>query len=225
MRRLFLGALGAAVLLLPGAVAAQVVPSPFRHIETSNSFSLTGGYFHGNAGRFDLGPRPGTILVGRYDRHLSGPLIGEVGLGVIPTRRNVYHRPGALGTPLVQVGEADLLILLAEAGLRLRLTGPRTWRGLAPYTVLTGGVVTSGTRLTEIDETLLPEQRFAFGPAFAAGFGLGTDLFLTERYSVRAEARDHFWRLGYPTALLGTDERRTEWRHNFSVSLGASIHF
>jgi hypothetical protein len=115
--------------------------------------------------------------------------------------------------------------LIAEGGLRFHLTGPRTWRDLAPYIIATGGVAADLSGRTAADEALPEAQRFRFGPSFAVGVGAGTDFFVAERVSLRLEARDHILRLRVPAGLLGTDEAEAQWTNNFAISLGTALHF
>jgi hypothetical protein len=218
-----------ALLLLvsaPGLLPAQTVPSPFRHIETRHSGGLYAGQFAMDPGRLELGPRAAPIIGGRYDIRLTGPLSGEVGIGFSNTQRMLYTRTGpALTLPIIELGETDFVLMLGEAGLRFHLTGPRTWRGFAPYGVATVGVAADLTRNDPREEGIPVEQRFDFGPSFAAGGGLGTDFFLNERFSIRAEARDYFWRLTYPGGLTATGLQENQWRHNVAVTLGGAFHF
>jgi hypothetical protein len=225
MRHAILVTLGVTSLLLPTALQAQVIPSPLRHIETRHEVGFYAGYLYTNRGSLDLGPAPAPIFGSRYNIALTGPLQGEIGLSFSPTSRTVYARPGGAGGSLTAVGERDLVAMIIEGGLRFRLTGARTWRGLAPYAAATGGVVTNLGRPAEIEEAIPSDQRFQFGPSFAASLGLGSDFFVTERFSIRAEARDHFWRLTQPVGLTGTGERNSEWLHNFAISFGGALHF
>jgi hypothetical protein len=225
MRTALLVTLGVTSLLLPAVLEAQVIPSPFRHIETRHEIGFHAGYLYTNRGSLDLGPAPAPVFGSRYNIALTGPLQGEVGLSFSPTSRTVYARPGGATGSIISVGERDFVIMILEGGIRFRMTGARTWRGIAPYAAGTGGVVTTLGRPADIEEAIPADQRFQFGPSFAAGLGLGSDFFVTERFSIRAEARDHFWRLTHPIGLAGTGQRESEWRHNFAISFGGAIHF
>jgi hypothetical protein len=224
------GTLGFFPLLLLSAVAtelaAQTIQSPYRHVETSHSVSVFGGFLTTDAGRLDLGPRSARLLGARYSIRLTGPIAGEVTLAFGGSERTVYAPAVVDGEFMLDpLGDADVLMMLGEGGFRFHLTGPRTWHGLAPYGVGTVGLVTDLRRSDPREAAQLPEERFEFGPGFAAGIGLGSDLFLTERFSLRADVRDHLWRLTYPVGLSGTGERENEWRHNFGFTFGGSIHF
>ncbi len=214
------------LLMLPAPLAAQSIPSPFRFIETSHAIGLYAGQLMIDSGELDLGPRSAPIVGARYNLHFTGPLSGEVVVGVSSSERTIYA-PAADSeeNELLRVGDTDMLLLMAEGGLRFHFTGPRAWNGLAPYGLVTGGIVIDAAGADAREETLPAEQRFDFGPGFAAGVGLGTDFFLTERFSLRAEVRDHIWRLSYPGGISGSGQRESEWTNNIGLTLGGAIHF
>jgi hypothetical protein len=226
MRNVSGAVLGFALIIMPGMLAAQTIPSPFEFVETRHSGGIFAGQLITNPGTLDLGPQSGLKIGGRYNIRLTGPLGGEVSLAFVPTQRTIYSRqaPGP-DVDLVPVAETDQVLMLAEAGLRFDMTGPRTWHGFMPYAVLTGGLAVDLNRADPLEEAIPAEQRFRFGPAFAAGGGLGTDFYLSERISIRAEVRDHLWRLNHPVGLTATGGRENEWRHNFGLTLGGAFHF
>jgi hypothetical protein len=218
--------LGLVLAAIPGAAAAQTIPSPYRHIETTHAIGIFGGHLETDPGRYDLGPRPASLLGARYNIRFTGPLSGEVATSFGRTERTLYTRaaPGA-ASPRLPVGDTDVSLLLAEAGLRFQFTGARTWRSLAPFAVATGGLVADLTRTDAREEAIAEELRYRFGPAFAAGIALGSALFLTERLSLRGEVRDYVWRLAYPASLTDDMAREAEWRHNIALMLGGAFHF
>lgn len=221
----------AAVLLVSVFMAeglqAQSIPSPIRYIEKEYSIGVFGGYLQTDTGEFDAGPTAVPLIGARFDAQLSGPL--SVGISVAGGRsdRTVFVRPTASDPDLDPIGEVDVGILIAEAGFRFLLTGPRTWHHLAPYIGASAGVVDDYTGISalEVEAGLTEEQLFDFGPGFAAAGSLGLDIFLTERLSIRAEGRDQLWRYSYPAGLSGTGEEETEWVHNPGFSVGAAFHF
>lgn len=217
----------AALLLFASRGAAQTIPSPYRYVEPTQSVGVFAGWLLTDTGDNGTGPLSGPILGARYTVRLSGPLSGEVGLGTIPTQRTVRRRASAAGDSLrlERVGDVNSLILLGEAGLRFHLTGPRTWNGLAPYTALTAAGVWDVLGSSDLDEALESSQRVDFGPGFAVGVGAGTDWFLSERLSLRLEARDYLWRLTTPPGLTRADEEDTQWTHNLGLTLGIAVYF
>ena len=212
-------------VLLSAPLFAQPVSSPYRFIETRISVGIFAGVIQTSAGKVDAGPQSAAIYGARVNRRLTGPLSLEVGLGFSSTDRNIYVPATAgSGDPPVAAGERPATLILGDAGVRFHVTGPRSWRGLAPYAALTGGFVESISDLTLAEAEVPLDQRFDFGPGFAAGIGFGSDFFLTERLSVRGEVRDYLWRLTYPESFTGAEEEK-EWRHNLAFTLGGTFHF
>lgn len=219
-------ALFALLAIVPVAAQGQTIPSSYEYIETRHSIGIFGGYLETDEGRLDLGPKPSPFGGIRYDLNLAGPLYGGIDVGVSPTTRTVYARTANVpNPPLAALGDANAVILMAEPFLRLQITGPRTWKGFAPYVLAFGGFATNLTPGTGREDVITDDQYFRFGPAFAAGAGLGTDFYVTERLSLRLDFRDKLWRLALPVGLTGSAERESEWTHNFALTLGSAIHF
>jgi hypothetical protein len=227
MRYALQASFAAFLLFAPGA-AAQSIPSPYRYIEATQSASAFAGWLLTDTGDNETGPQSGPLLGGRYTVRLSGPLSGEVGLGILPTQRTVQRRISAAGDTLrlEPVEDVNALVLIGEAGLRFHLTGPRTWKGLAPYVAASGGGVWDVLGTSSVDETLEESQRVDFGPGFAVGLGAGTDWFLSERLALRLEARDYVWRLTTPPGLTQAGQQEeTQWTNNLGLTLGVAVYF
>lgn len=220
------------------ALRAQSVPSPIRYIEPKHSFGVSLGYLFTspaveiNETQVEFGPQSAPMIDARYQIRFGGPLSGEVRAGFIPAKRRVYEPTGETNPSAFvprEVGTQDMAMVVGEAGLVFHLTGPRTWHGLAPFLAGTGGIVSDLNRGSDLEEDFnIPETtRYDFGPGFAIGLGLGTDWFPTRRLSVRVEARDRLWQIKAPQGLANLAGQRSvsEWTHNFSVNLGAALHF
>lgn len=217
----------AALLLSASGGSAQSIPSPYRYIESTQSAGVFAGWLLTSGGNAETAPHSGPIFGPRYTVRLSGPLSGEVGLAASPTQRTVQRRTSATGDSLrlEAVGDVNSLVLLGEAGLRFHITGPRTWNGLAPYTSVTLGAHWDVLGSSEVDQTVEETQRLDFGPGFAVSVGAGTDWFLSERLALRAEARDHVWRLETPAGLTATRQADSQWTHNVGLTLGIALYF
>jgi hypothetical protein len=224
---LFVTLASAAAVFAATGIQAQTIPSPYQYIETSQSAGAWVGYLYTDPGEFDVGPQPAPMFGARYTIRFSGPLSGVGGVSAIPTTRTVYERVtvAADSIELEPIGEADMLLLLAEAGLRFTFTGARTWNGLAPYAGATLGVLGNVRGRPAIEEELESTQRVSFGPAFALGLNAGTEWFLTERFSLRAEASNHLWRVTTPEGLARLGRRDAQWTNNLGLSFGAALHF
>ena len=217
----------AAALVSPHLARAQDISSPYRYVEPTQSAAAFAGYLATDRGEVGFGPHSAPMLGGTYTIRLSGPLAGEVSVAGAPTQRTVVQRLSLGGQPsaIREIGDTDALLLLADAGLRFTLTGPRTWRGFAPYLAASGGLVIDVLGSSELEETIEATQRVDFGPAFAVSVGAGADWFLTERLALRLEARDRLWRLTTPEGLSESRRQESEWTNNLAVTLGAAFYF
>lgn len=206
---------------------AQTVPSVYEYIDTRHSGGVFGGYLWMPVDDRGLLPVSAPIFGARYGIRLSGPVVGDVELGLVPTTRTIYEalRSNVEDPPLAEIGETNTLLLSFQAGLRLHVTGDRTWHGLTPYLLLSGGGVGDLTPSDDQEFELDESELFRLGPSFAIGGGAGTELYVTERISLRAEFRDYLWRVKYPIGLTGGAEEETAWKHNFSLTLGSAINF
>lgn len=233
MRRTLTAAFALAALLGSAPRAeGQQIPSPYRYIEPKQSIGVFGGYLLADPSigigeqEVELGPRSAPVAGLAYTIRFTGPLSGEVRAGFSPTERTVYRPTSQTDLTPVPVATVDVSLLMAEAGLRFQLTGPRTWRGFAPYVVGSGGLMTDLDRNADAEIDIPAGARFDFGPSFAVSAAIGTDWFPTRRLSLRAEARDHLWQIRAPEGLRATGVRDvSEWTHNIAISLGAALHF
>ncbi|HEX7243665.1 MAG TPA: hypothetical protein VF263_25485 [Longimicrobiaceae bacterium] len=236
MRRTLIAALAVGSLLAGASgLEAQSIPSHIRYIEPKQSLGLFGGYLWTqpsieiNDAEIALGPKSAPLVGAQYNLRFAGPLSGEVRLAFAPTERTLYG-PVTENDPRefvpVEAGTADVALLVAEAGLTFHVTGQRTWHGIAPFVAGTGGLVMDLNAGTSADDAIPEAARYDFGPAFALGLGIGTDWFPTERLSVRVEGRNRLWQVEAPAGLRPSNLRElSEWTHNFSLSIGAALHF
>ncbi|HEV2148903.1 MAG TPA: hypothetical protein VGR37_15970 [Longimicrobiaceae bacterium] len=237
MRRTLIAALALGSLLgSASGLRAQTIPSPIRYVEQKHSVGVSAGYLFTdpaveiNEAQIELGPQSGPLVSARYNIRFGGPLSGEVRVGFSPTERKVYAPTGETNPQLfvpTEVGTESAQLVMADAGLVFHLTGPRTWHRLAPYLVGTGGLASDLNRGSDLEANITEGAQYDFGPSFALGLGLGTDWFPTRRLSVRLEGRDRLWKIEAPPGFANPAGKRSisEWTHNFSVTLGAALHF
>lgn len=212
------------LLAVPSMASAQSVPSPYKYVERAQALGLHAGYLNIESGKYDTNPASGPLFELRYDGRFAGPVSGVVSLGMVPTNRNVYTR-GSTTATATKVDEASSLLLMAEAGFRLGITGPRTWHGLQPSVAVTAGVVGDMASRTEVESQLGGDQLVALGPAFALGASAGTDWYPTDRLSLELRATDHIWRRRTPAGLTDSGSRETAWSNNIGITVGAALHF
>jgi opacity protein-like surface antigen len=230
--------LASALLLGPGAAAAQTIPSPFRRIETTQSVHVFGGYLvpDRNVSLTDstsvpFGPEAAPVFGVRYQVRASGPLSVEGSFAISPTQRRLFApeylndstriEPEDLGV------DVPALVAMGDIGLRFHLTGPRTWNGLAPFVVGMGGLVgdLAGGHPAEEEAEIDATERFRLGPGFAVGAGLGTDWFPTQNVSLRLELTGRLWRMNTPEGFSIARTERGEWNPVGGLTVGGAFHF
>ncbi len=213
------------LLALPAAAAGQSVSSPYRFVESRHHVSAFAGHIWTDEGALNLGPASGTLGGLRWDFRLSGPFNIEAGVSAFPTTRAVMDTVPQ-DTGFTQVGEAETVLAIVDAGLRFDLTGPRTWYRLAPYVVAGAGLVVH-TGDSEPNEQVEPSFRYDPGTSFAGQVGAGIEWFATPRFTVRLDARDYLWQIEAPRGFPERDVTvpTSQWLQNVAVTLGAGFRF
>lgn len=214
-------------VLSTSSTAAQNIPSPYRHIERAQSLSPYGGYLATSRGEVGIGMASGPTFGLQYAGRIAAPVAGVARVSFTPSERTIYTRESATDpeSPLVALEDASAGILAAEAGLRLLLTGPRTWNSLAPYVEATGALLSVTGSRTEEERELPSNQIVDFGPSFAVGVATGTEWFLSDRLSVNLSLKGLLWRLSIPEGLSTTGREDSEWTRNYGATIGAAFHF
>lgn len=221
------------VAVMAAPAAAQTITSPYEFVERGQFMAPTAGYLVTSRGLLELGPRSGPVYGLGYSVRLGGPFNLDASASVIPTTRTVMDTvPGdsavLVDNPLAGVtpiGEHDLGIGLLAVALRFDVTGPRTYHHLMPYVIFGGGVA---FRLWEngiADVHLIEARRFKFNRTFTGQIGGGVELLLGDRFTVRLDARDLFWKLKIPVAFQRLNVPEDEWVQNLHANLGIGLRF
>lgn len=223
--------------LAPARASAQVghapESSPYHDIRKGHTFTVTGGYFGGSGGRFEIGPHDGAVYGFRYDIRSSSPV--QIGLGFARA-----HLDRLIVDPFVELanrvsGPVRQTVTFAEANLQLNLTGGKSWHGLAPF-------VGAGVGATFPSGTPADTSRFELGHKIYLAPNAGFRFFITDRIHLRAEARAVFWKLKYPTTFQDepalepgnppessnaviTDGRLNEWTTSSWLQVGLGYSF
>jgi hypothetical protein len=223
------------LLLAPPALAQVGHPpgaSPYHDIPKGHMFTALYGQFGGSGGEFQIAPHDGAVYGFRYDIRTGSPV--QAGLGFA---RGSLTR--LIVDPFVEVanrvsGPVDQTVTFAEVNLQLNLTGGKSWHRLAPF-------VGSGFGVTFPSGTPQDTSRFEFGKKIYLAPYAGLRLFVTDRISLRGEARVVFWKLKYPTTFedepalqpgtpgnsnaVITDGRLSEWTTSSWLSVGLGYSF
>ncbi|HYW11550.1 MAG TPA: hypothetical protein VE871_06315 [Longimicrobium sp.] len=241
MMRFSRTALLAALALTLGARAgaAQTIPSPYRHIETTHTVGAFAGYlitdpdvFLTDSTSAELGHQSAPVFGLRYGIRASGPLSIDVSAAVSPGERKLFGPSYNNDSTLVTAEDLGVTVpstvVMGDLGLRFNVTGARTWNRLSPYVAANGGIVADirGGFAEETAAELPSTALFRFGPTFAVGGALGTDWFPNQRTSLRLELQGRLWRMRTPSGLLSdrTEDLR-EWNPVVGLTVGGAIHF
>lgn len=231
-----LAALGLAV---PAPAAAQSITSPYDFVDGRHAFYAIGARVFTDRGTVDTGPGTGYAAALGYNLRISGPFNLGARVTYFPTDRRVYTDNSTAAdsvelradpmTGLEQVGTANLSLLLLDVSLRFDLTGPRTWHRIQPYVVMgAGGAIPVSYAQTGEEE--LPEDlelRVRFRRGFTGHVGGGIEIYLSEHFTARVDARDLLWKLHVPVDFLTTGRviDSEQWVQTGHVSLGLSLRF
>ena len=215
-------------LFLPVVTAGQTIPSPYRPIEKGQEAGIFLGSFSASTGQFDLGPKSGVLFGGRYAVEVGGPVFLEGLISLLPTTRDVIDPRRAEGDR--SIGEADVNLFAIDVRFGFSLTGRRTWKGLSPYLILGGGIAFDGARRADLEEALLPEDRFEFGTSFTSAFGGGLRYVLTDEIMLRSDFTLNLWKLATPTGFDDPEKGlesvpEDQWVGGVGLTLGASWRF
>lgn len=222
--------------LVCGAVVApsaeaQQIPSPYRYLETGQQAGAFVGTLAPGRGAFGLAPGPGTLLGVRYGIEISGPFSLEGVARGLSTTRDVLDPRRAPGDR--KIGEADALLTSLDVRLKFTLTGRRTWYGLSPYVMAGGGIVWNMGGEQEIDERLLPADRYSFGTSFLALLGLGVRWLPTDYLELRADGGLDLYQIDTPVGYQDPDRDlgfefaapESEWVNGLEGTFGIAIRY
>jgi hypothetical protein len=227
---LMLAAIGLCALTTR-SVSAQVghLPqsSPYRDIRKGHTFTVVGGYFGGEGTSLGIGPHDGAVYGARYDIRTGGTI--QFGLGVAHGTLQRFIVDPFVPEPNRKRGPVDQSVTFADISLQFNVTGGKSWHRLAPFIGATLG-------LAMASETPADTSGFDFGNEFYFAPTIGTRVFLSNRFHIRAEARWTFWKIDFPLTfqreptpenpnpvILGSE--LSEWDTSSWFQLGVGYSF
>jgi hypothetical protein len=222
---------------LPAPLAAQVghppQSSPYRDIRKGHAITPFFGQYGGSGGRFEIGPHDGQIYGLRYDIRTGSTIQMGLAFARADLQRLIVNPFDSLSRRVS--GPVDQQVTFFEATLQLNLTGGKSWHRLAPF-------VGTGVGITFPSGTIADTSRFEFGKKLYLAPNIGVRAFVTDRLSLRGEARALFLKLKYPTTFedepaaepgdpadnsnaVITDGRVSEWITNSVLTVGLGYTF
>jgi hypothetical protein len=191
-------------LLAVGAaqVSAQVIPSPYRFVETRQEWGVFVGTGSANTGQLGIGPKSGTLIGGRYLLEFASAFGLEVSSTLLYSSRDVFDPRRDTGDEII--GEAQIDVATLDLRLKFNLTGHRTWHRLQPFILLGGGLAFEALKDRTVETTagFLEADVYNFGTRFKATAGGGVSLHLSDRFILRADGLLRLWKVSTPDGFL-----------------------
>lgn len=219
-----------------GEVGYPPARSPFADIIYNQSFTVLGGYFHAAKDPAGVAPQSGPMFGLQYDLG-SGPAIFTTRVRTVLSDRTVLD-PARPANDRV-LGTERRPLTMADLGLTLALTGPRTFHGIVPLIHTGAGVVTNfgGT----------DPGGFTFGTSFALAYGIGVRYVPSPaaRYAFRVDLGNTLYRVRYPasyarlstgygplyagtpdsSSIIPANAALSRYRNNTAITVGVSYQF
>jgi hypothetical protein len=214
--------------------SAQVIPSPYRFVETRQEWGAFVGTASTNTGQLGLGPKSGDLIGGRYVLEFGGSFGLEVSSFLLFSSRDVFDPRRDTGDEVI--GQAQIDVGSIDLRLKLNLTGHRTWHRLQPFVVLGPGIAFEALqdRTVETEAGFLEADVYDFGTRFKAIAGGGVNLHISRRLLLRAEGVLNLWKVSTPDGFLDANREipldralipPDEWVAAKTLSIGLGWRF
>ena len=210
---------------LSAQVGHDPAHSPYHDIQPGVGPVFFAGKLSGDRGRADAGPSHATTFGVRYELPLGRKMVAQLTAAYLKGDRFVVNPALSDTARDRRTGPYDTNLLLTEFALQLRLTGGKTWHGLAPY--FGGGLGLTLDMSSPGDTT---DSQYKFGTKLTFSTAAGVRWHVARKLALQLDGRTLFWRLKYPQSFhqLGPDGTRviriekplTEWTAHPWVSLG-----
>ncbi|HEV8265104.1 MAG TPA: hypothetical protein VGQ06_09140 [Gemmatimonadales bacterium] len=216
------------------ALSAQVghdpAGSPYRDVARGAGPALFAGHLSGDRGRVGVGPSNALSFGVRYELPAGRSMLVQFNAAYVKGDRFIVDPAADSMAPARRTGPVDTELLLTEIALQLRLTGGKTWHGLAPY--LGTGLGLAFDLRSPGDST---GSGYQFGTKFTLSGAAGVRWHPIRHVTVIADARAVMWRLKYPdtfkseapdgSRVLALTEKQTDWTLHPWISLGVGWTF
>lgn len=213
-----------------GQVGHDPNNSPYRDLVMGSGPVVFAGYLGGDRGRAGVGPSNAMTFGARYELPTGRSLVLQVSAAYLQGDRFIVNPAVNATDPERRTGPADTDLLHAEVAMQLRLTGVKTWHGLAPYLGFGVGMAFDAA---SPGDTTNSGYEFRSKLTFSAGTGLRVQT--SRRIKLHADVRMLFWRLRYPVSfhssapdgsrVVPLEENLTDWTIHPWISLGAGWTF
>ena len=193
--------LGTVLMSMPASyVSAQVGhdpgTSPFRDIPLRSGPVFFVGRLTGDRGRAGAGTSNALTIGARYEIPAGRSIVLLFSGAYLMGDRFIIDPTADSSSPRRRTGPYDSNLLLTDFGLQLRLTGAKSWRGLAPYIGTGVGLV------FDVDSPGdTTGSQYEFGTKLTLHGATGVRWYPSRRLTITADLRAQMWRLRYPTSF------------------------
>lgn len=196
---MFLLAVGPSGRPAVGQVGHDPANSPYRDVTLKPTLSPYFGYLMADRGRARVGVSNALTFGVRYELPTGRSLLFQFGTAYLRGDRFVADPRADSTSPQRLTGPFNAAVLLADIGVQLRLTGTKSWHGMAPYAGVGLGMLFDADSPTD-------SSGYKFGTKLTLSGTTGMRLYPSRRITINAEARAQLWRLKYPLSFHDTNQ-------------------
>jgi hypothetical protein len=216
---------------LVAQVGHEPANSPYHDILLHSGPIVFAGHLGGGRGSVGAGTSNALTVGARYELPAGHALQFQFTTALLRGDRYIIDPRADSNAAARRTGPYKSELALVDVGMQLRLTGGKTWRGIAPYV---------GTALGLMFDVNSPGDStgsgYTFGTKIVLALSSGVRWYPARRVSLNADLRGQFWRLKYPVSfhtVLAPDGSRvvplekplTAWTAHPWVSLGVGWTF
>ena len=215
---------------LSAQVGHDPATSPYRDVRLRAGPSFFVGEFNGSRGAADAAFSNARTASVRYEIPTGKTLLLQFNGAYLQGDRFLLNPGADSSSPNRKTGPYPAAVVLTDLILHLRLTGPKSWRGFAPY--VGAGIGLGFESETPPDTT---GSGYQFGTKFTVTGATGMRWHLFRHLWLSGDARFVFWKESYPVSfqsaapdgsrILSVLHDRSEWIIHPWFSVGAGWSF
>jgi hypothetical protein len=203
--------------------------SPYRDVPVHAGPMVSFGHLSGDRGTAGSGVSNARTFGLRYELPAGRALIFQFSGAYLQGDRFVLNPYEDSSSARRKTGPFKSDLAMAEIGMQLRLTGGKTWHGLAPYVGTGLGLIFNASK--EPRDT----SEYRFGTKLTPAFATGARWYASRHLQVNVDLRAQMWRLKYPVAyhtaapdgsrIISLDRTLQDWTLHPWISLGVGWIF
>ncbi|HJS44286.1 MAG TPA: hypothetical protein VJ755_12495 [Gemmatimonadales bacterium] len=184
---------------LSAQVGHDPASSPYRDVRLRAGPSFYVGEFNGSRGAADAAFSNARTASVRYEIPTGKTLLLQFNGAYLQGDRFIINPGADSSSPNRKTGPEQATVVLTDLMLHLRLTGPKSWRGFAPYA---GAGIGFGWESEAPRDTT--GSGYQFGTKFTVTGATGMRWHLFRHLWFSGDARFVFWKESYPRSFQST---------------------